>query len=879
MSIEKIFSKSDDKEPRLPLLNHLLDVNIAFGFIWENLLSLSIKNNIAQDLNRDFQTAGKYLAYFAGLHDIGKATEYFQENVLKKSNNKDAAKNHAILSSKIIYNYEFKGLTNLGKQLSLFLAMHHGAEISYEDRGSDKAINIDKIIHDKVLFLDEIINKYNELLNINYDEITLSLDENKLPVWGLVFVGVTTFADWLVSQESHWKDENNDIYTDYETAETRVKKTIEQSNIYPNIEISIDENDLFNTFFKSIVIGGNFEPRPLQSKVINEFSSTSQSLTFIEAPTGEGKTEAAFALAGSQLMNKTSGGIFIAMPTQATSNMLYQRFNEFLHNAAPDIKNKSSVLVHANAKQNELYKKLLGIDANINPDEKDFLVSDWFTNKKLSLISQFGVGTVDQALLSVLNVKHFFLRLFGLAGKTIIFDEVHAYDICMELIMGRLLSWLKAFGSSVIILSATLPEKMKREYIKAWSGEEPEKLSSQYPLITQVISSDIKEETFEVSEANNNKEIEMEFLYIAEDLESISEQVLSCSKPGARIAVLLNTVCRTQKLFKLINEKTEQENDKYCITLFHSRFMLKDRNKIEEDVKKRYGKGSGEDKEKIKIVIATQVIEQSLDLDFDVMFTDFAPIDLLLQRAGRVHRHNRSWRPAGLEKPSLKILITPEDEHGMPNFKENASIYEEYYLLLSYNKLKNIQKWSFAGGSIYRSFVESVYGEDYIIKNDEMKKRVKKRDKEVIKENKAYTKEMNRQMIVDTNEFSYFFEDYQKQMGTEDENNRKKIIAKTRCGDSVSKQYIILFAKEEKLYFDENYTMEVDLDRVKIDYEKYIQNQISIYYINLLEEEKQEIPKELHNTFPENDFIIYNKDTQQLIFEYSSKIGLSIKQK
>ena len=206
-------------------------------------------------------------------------------------------------------------------------------------------------------------------------------------------------------------------------------------------------------------------------------------LIVIEAPTGIGKTELALYIADCWLQQHAGRGLYVAMPTQSTSNQMYTRVGEFLHQRYPDSPINFH-LVHGQAAWLDELKQQVELQG-VGDDGKAHLVAEnWFNPRKRTLLAPFGVGTVDQALMSVLQTKHFFVRLFGLSHKVVIFDEVHAYDTYMNTIFHLLLTWLSAIGTSVIILSATLPGSTRRALVKAYTGKDLPTSELQYPALT-----------------------------------------------------------------------------------------------------------------------------------------------------------------------------------------------------------------------------------------------------------------------------------------------------------------------------------------------------------------------------------------------------------
>ena len=310
----------------------------------------------------------------------------------------------------------------------------------------------------------------------------------------------------------------------------------------------------------------------------------------------------------------------------------------------------------------------------------------WFLQKsKRTLLAPFGVGTVDQTLMAVLQTKHFFVRMMGLAHKVVIFDEVHAYDAYMNTLFERLLTWLRAIGTSVIVLSATLPSETRRRMVKAYVGRNIEKIAATYPALT-LASNDTASQPVELpfpDEKRHTLLIDWLDVTLASSVEETIIECLAANLQESCAAVICNTVSRSQAVYRAINSavadgRLQAEN----VILFHARFLPVWRKEIETQVLADFGKETV-----IRpntIVVATQVIEQSLDLDFDVMISELAPIDLLLQRAGRLHRHERGVRS---HPCTLHIIAPPLGEDGLGDFGTSGFVYAPYILQRTHQAL------------------------------------------------------------------------------------------------------------------------------------------------------------------------------------------------
>ncbi|MGQ0600833.1 MAG: CRISPR-associated helicase Cas3', partial [Anaerolineales bacterium] len=405
---------------------------------------------------------------------------------------------------------------------------------------------------------------------------------------------------------------------------------------------------------------------------------TPPALVILEAPMGSGKTEAALGMYAHWAHTADMRGLYVAMPTMATSNQMHTRVNDFLQRVyGADIE---PMLIHSRAE----LKDALADDSDRLAEEDRAGALAWFLPRKKSLLFPFGVGTVDQALMSVLQTKHFFVRLLGLSHKVIIFDEVHAYDAYMNTLFKRLLEWLRQVGASVIILSATLPDKTRRELAEAFGAPADSLPPQTYPRLTWTAQG--RAAAVALPAPAEPRRLQLEWMTSRDDNAIIALLRAELANGGCA-AVICNTVKRAQALYQALVDDNRREPwvNVDDLMLFHARYPFAWRDKREKNVLAKFGRPDEQGNNKPKrperaVVIATQVIEQSLDLDFDLMISDFAPTDLLLQRAGRLHRHIRNERPP---LPDRLLIAAPTAEDGVPQF-ERYEIYERYVLLRSW---------------------------------------------------------------------------------------------------------------------------------------------------------------------------------------------------
>jgi len=390
----------------------------------------------------------------------------------------------------------------------------------------------------------------------------------------------------------------------------------------------------------------------------------------------------------------------------------------------------------------------------------------------------------------------------------------------MSNLLDMLISWLSELGSSVIILSATLPEKRKRELLKAFCGDNVKgEAKNTYPAITYAS----KNRKIESATFQSNKEVRpvVTFKKTESSIQETADTIMSLIDQGGCAAWICNTVNQSQEVFRYLKEKTPADVE---LVLFHARFTASDRLGIEDRVLSMMGKGQQAKRPKKAIVVSTQVIEQSLDLDFDVMVSEFSPIDLLVQRAGRLHRHRREQRPLKVSEPVMFIQF-PEKKDGIPDFGPSKYVYEEYVLVKTLLTLENRMKddsYTFSDrDDTVKKLVEEVYGDsgpDAAKLEGHLKKLKKKFDEENQKiESKA------REIIIDcpvqipagkkqADDFRFAFINY-RAPNDDDPDNPIKFAPLTRLSDGPSFKAVCLFEDGGKTYLDVEAKQVIDISR------------------------------------------------------------------
>jgi CRISPR-associated endonuclease/helicase Cas3 len=523
--------------------------------------------------------------------------------------------------------------------------------------------------------------------------------------------GWATLSDWLGSNQEHF---------DYCQERMSLTEYWERCAL-PKAEAALRETGFSQplTPLSYSGLGAWFDghevvPTPLQKEAESLSILSGPQLFILEDVTGAGKTEAACILAQRLLAAGHAEGLYFALPTMATSNAMYERLGSLHRRFYTPDSNPSFVLAHGASRLNESFSAAIDnsqpLDLDYGPGEASATAqcNRWLADsRKKALLAEVGVGTIDQALMGVLPFRHQSLRLFGLARKVLIIDEVHAYDHYMQTLLSRLLSHHARQGGSAILLTATLPHAMRQALVAAWQeglNLPPGSLECRdFPLLTQVSGAAVREVSL-VSRPEVSREVGVEWL--TEEQQAL-DIVMEAVEAGECVAWVRNTVDDAIRAYEAIRERHPQPER--CL-LFHSRFAMLDRQRIESDVLRRLGKESTLDIRQGQVLISTQVFQESLDCDVDLMLSDLAPIDLLIQRAGRLQRHQRGPRCP----PLLRVLAPEWEEEPDAQWLKRAlpgtqAVYRDTSLLwLTQRVLRQLEAIRMPEEA--RELIEAVYG-------------------------------------------------------------------------------------------------------------------------------------------------------------------------
>lgn len=675
----------------LPAWRHMLDTMLVMEYLLENWVPRVVLNRAGAGLPEgEVERAAMFVAL---VHDIGKLTPPFAAKLLTMLPEvRDAlyAAGFAIsapfqASRKLphaLAGAVFLHLQHCPAAIVSVVGAHHGRPISSSDLPSDDGRPLP---YSTSYFGQNGQNSPEGALwhQVRMEWLAFALERcgyasaDKLPVLGkaaqMLLTGLLIVADWIASSPEYFpymeQGERPVAALDKARAEEGIARWNPPGPWLPDA-FAMD-GDMFSERF-------SFAPNAVQRAMLGAAATALRPGVFIlEAQMGVGKTEAALGAAEVLASRLEEGGVFFGLPTQATANGIFPRLKKWAESQSQDCVNAIQ-LAHGMANLNEAYTALFGNGAAIDDEEEPtgLTVHRWFSGRKKALLADFVIGTVDQLLMASLRQKHVMLRHLGLAGKIVVIDEAHAYDAYMNVYLENALKWLGAYQTPVILLSATLPAARRKALVEAYPGhgasEGKWQTSRAYPLLTWTDGDCVH--NAKIPDETEKRCIRVDRLCTAagEDGVPVAAYLKERLADGGCAAVIVNTVKRAQQLAEGLRERMPEAQ----ILLVHAQYLMEDRAAWEKKLLARTGKASTPEDRDGLIVVGTQVLEQSLDIDMDVMITDLCPMDLLLQRVGRLHRHRRE-RPAAAREARCAVLL-PEDG----GLEEGAkAIYGEWLLL------------------------------------------------------------------------------------------------------------------------------------------------------------------------------------------------------
>ena len=690
---QSLWAKSGNDTDFLTLPQHMVDSACAASFLFNSWLASSVKRFLSGALGVDERGVEVLYTWLAGCHDIGKAVRTFQRMLLESDKRHlvyavaDAGLDIDLSVDEMNFDKLPHGVVS-GEILSLWLCergvpqpkanalaavvnAHHGIANKPSPR-------VRELMEDYPepwrVVQCELLDAMTELCDAD-DALAEVCRGRKLHQAVVeILTGLVVMADWVASNENAFT-----LHVSGTQLE-RVEAAAASIDVTPPWEPDMGEwGDIDKRFQHSFGWPEEYHARPVQRAVVEAVQNIDgPTLVVIEAETGVGKTEA--GLAAAEILAARSGaqGVFFAAPTMATANGLLERTMEWAaHNTADSV--RSMYLAHSKNALSEPYRQLKF--SSIGSDSVDggrVIASQWMSGRRLGLLSNFVVGTVDQVLMMALQQRFHMLRHVGLAGKVVIFDEVHAFDAYTSDYLRRTIEWLGYYGASVILMSATLPPDKRRSLVQAYSQAPwPEEEPTGYPLLTLATKDEVQFRSVPASPTNLEARID----FLDDTVEHLVSSVRQDLDQGGCALIICNTIARAQEAFRALEEVYSDE-----VQLHHAGFVAWERVAKEDALRDELGPDShrGGGRPWRKIVVATQVAEQSLDIDADVLITDIAPMDLIIQRIGRLHRHARpeTDRPDHLRQPRVLIRGIVHREP-VPEFDSGAEYIYGAALLLS----------------------------------------------------------------------------------------------------------------------------------------------------------------------------------------------------
>ncbi len=594
--------------------------------------------------------------WLIGLHDIGKFAESFQylrpelrerffPDIAAQRKSYDIRHDqlgHILWSEKLrrelagtLPPSDARAVIEVLDVWMLSVTGHHGSPPAVE------ASSIGSYFHPvDITAATSFLHEWTDLVNPPFDSLAQAKAQPEAASW--LLAGFAVLSDWLGS--------NREIFEFVDSAQSM--NSYWQDIALPKASVALQGAGIVGAYSHGSIESSGFasmypayDPTPLQLACDIATVHPEPQLYILEDVTGAGKTEAAMVLAQRLIAAVQGHGMYVGLPTMATANAMYERMASGYRALFPDNADPSLILSHSARHLSDAFRSSLlnastvgvgyGSEKNVSAQCNRWLAD----NRKKALLADVGVGTIDQALLATMPARHQSLRLLGITGKVLVLDEVHAYDCYTRELLHALLRFHAALGGSAVLLSATLTAKQKQGLITAFRGgsrKDTLQCSDEYPLLTHAGAESL-EQTHVATRQSVQRHVKVVLL---NDTDAVIEIIGQAVSTGRCVCWVRNTVADVREGKQLLSNNSVVDND--SLHIFHSRFAMGERLAIEQRMLTLFGKSSTAQQRAGRVLVASQVVEQSLDLDFDVMITDVAPIDLMIQRAGRLQRHVRN---------------------------------------------------------------------------------------------------------------------------------------------------------------------------------------------------------------------------------------------
>ena len=522
------------------------------------------------------------------------------------------------------------------------------------------------------------------------------------PAFQHMFLGLCTLADWLGSDERFFEfcDRSRDDYI--VLARERARRAV--SAIGLDLEAQRRALPKLPAFAVLFDIDGL--PNTMQQAVAD--LPLDEPLVVIESETGSGKTEAALWRFALMYEAGLVDGLYFALPTRSAATQIHGRVTRCIDAMFPDGYTPEPVLAvpgylragGATGKRLPHYE--VWWDDQHNAADP-LIRRRWAAESaKRYLAAQVAVGTIDQAMMAALMVRHAHMRAACLARNLLVIDEVHASDPYMRVILERLLDAHIGAGGYACLMSATLGSVVRQRLSspnRFAAGDNislNDAMTAHYPAITTRGAK--REKVVAVGESGRSKTLKVGTLALMEEFAAVANRAMQAARAGAKVLIIRNTVAYAVQTQQALEERAAPAEQRLLfavdgvLTLHHGRFAPADRRRLDAAVEEQIGKERGLGG---RIIVGTQTLEQSLDIDADLLITDLCPMDVLLQRIGRLHRHQRADRPEHYRSPTC-LVLTPADADLSPWLSRRQDtnglgpqgfVYEDLRILEATNRL------------------------------------------------------------------------------------------------------------------------------------------------------------------------------------------------
>lgn len=753
-----LWGKSDAGGSVNLLVQHLFDAFAVGELLWDEYLPPKVRwrlDEVAGGRGRDL------FRWLCGLHDVGKASPAFQlqqrdlaQRVaatgltfppLRRSASQDWRHDRAGgLAIRDLLDRSW-GPGGHSEWVWPLIAGHHGVFPTSGDVGLDllkdrhamKLHGTGAWADVRAVIIDVVteVAGYRDLAEVRPVVRPSRADQ-------IALAGFIVMADWIASDEERFWGIDDLGSVGIEAARGRATRAWADLGLrcgWGELQVPDDPLSRFGR-----------PPRASQSMVVAAARSMgAPGLVVVEAPMGEGKTEA--ALAASEVLAARFGcdGVEVAMPTMATSDPMLTRVRPWLESIAPGL---PVALLHGRTLFNGEWQAMRrrrtrsspntsatdeygmvddlvpsssfpysGVGVDTCDDGLATAVAEWLLGRGRGLLAPVVISTIDQALYAATRTRHVAVRCAGLAGKVVIIDEVHAADEFMTEFLVELLLWLGNGAVPVVLLSATLAPAQRERLMGAYlegAGSSAEAIQAAtcsgaltgYPAVTTaaVVGGEVERRTHLAEAWRPDLPVSVTVVDEPEDApeEALGDLLWRLVGEGGVALVVRNTVTRAQDAFRAIEARFGPD-----AVLLHSRFSADDRACITEGLLDELGPTPTDRRPHRRVVVATQIAEQSFDIDADVLVTDIAPVDLLLQRVGRVHRHDQGEaRPSTLRQPAMWITGVRDHDGDRPWFPSGSEkVYGRHRLLRSLGLARRADGTGWAVPSVVPGLVAAAY--------------------------------------------------------------------------------------------------------------------------------------------------------------------------